>query len=441
MPAYAMDNPALRSRRMERAFAAYDGDAPKPLRTGADGSNDSVRVNLARQIVDSYTSLTINREVGLSTDGSAAIADAEAFLDLAWPADARVETLAKLRTMGGISGMAFARIVPSADGTVRVIVLDPMTVDIISDPMDVEHILAYVITVESRDARGKLVFGRQTHRRVINETGATVGWEIVDETSADGRKWTQVGVTAWPSPLCQIVSAANLPSSGGVWGTADLEADLLDLCEAADRALSNAAKIARLTASPIEYTRGLTDPKSQAAYERRAPGSAVHLFDEAQGIGIIESNGAGIDSTVALYEKIVAQIERVSALPDLTQTDAAIAASGRALEVRLTPMIARVESLRRSYGKLAREIAARVFAFTGIEPPAQIRVVWAAILPVDPAAQVARAQALAALGASRETVLETAGLNPDVEGNRAGGATAEPAADLTALLDRLGGVA
>lgn len=443
VPTDALTDARLRATSLARKFAHYDGAAPDPLAANGDGYfRDIVKPNLGRYTVDGFTAVCGITKVKITTDETAAITDAEAFVEAAWPEARRAAVLAKLRTYGGVSGHSFARVVPTGDG-LRVIALDPAAVTVRTDPMDAERALAYEHTVALTE-NGRTSYRRQTHTRVADAAGRTTGWEITEATSRDGAKWVTVGEpVAWNSPLCQIVDAPNLLSAMGYYGTADLEDDVLDLIEAGAYALSNAARVARYL-PPIEKTQGLISGDDKRAYERRGPGSVVHFSDESQDASIVEPSGVAITKLIELYREISGELARVTAYPDLTATDVALfgGSSGRALEVRLAPMIARVEALRANYGALVVGIVERLFAFSGIEPPT-VRVSWPSILPADPVADADLAAKRQSLGASAETVLETAGLDPATEAARsqaAAAATPAPAGtvDLGTLLDRLG---
>ena len=429
--ASAMSNPAIRSRRMEEAWAAYDGDAPRPLKVGRDGSTDNVRVNLSRWMVDAYSSWIFGRDVPMTSDGTDRTTDVEALVDMVWPMDKRMTQLLRSRLEGAVTGSAFLRVLPD-----RVIVLPSDAVSVTVDPFDADHVLAYQIDHMVAGDDSKMITYRQVHQRQEDETSGARFWLITDMVSTRLGKFDVVEQTVWPFAECQIVSTQNM-TAPFVWGTPDLTPDLLELVASIERAITNAAKINRIHASPMAWTRGL-DPDGQRAYDRRDPASVIHLADSEQMIGHDEFGGAGADSTLALFDKLVAEFHKLTGLPN-EEADAARmnGVSGAALELRLTGMIQRINAYRRTYGHLMEEVAERIQLFNGLEP-VEMRPVWPSVLPEDAMEAIARAKELQALGASQETVLKTAGLDPVAEAARI---EVERPADIGALLDRINAAA
>jgi hypothetical protein len=426
-----MTNPALKSRRIEDAWAAYEGDAPRPLRVGRDGSTDNVRVNLGRWMVDSYSAWLFGRDIAVTADDTDATAPVEVLIDTKWPMAKRMTQLLHARLEGAVSGHAFMRVTQD-----RVIVLPSDGVTVMVDPMDGEHVLGYQIDHMVAGDQGATTTFRQIHARQYDEASGAEFWTITDMVSGRMGKFEVTGEVVWPFAQSQIVSTQNL-TGPFYWGTPDLTRDVLELIASIERALTNAAKITRIHASPIAYTKGL-DSDGQRAYDRRDPASVIHLADDTQLIGHDAFNGAGITSTIELYDKLVATFHKLTGLPN-EEADAAglTAASGASLELRLTGMIQRVNAYRRTYGHLIEAVCERIQIFNGLEP-VEVRPVWPSVLPEDAMEGIVRAKELAALGASQETVLKTAGLNPEVEAARI---EAERPADIGALLDRIDNVA
>lgn len=425
----ALNNPAIRLARIERAWAAYDGDAPKPLKIGRRGEDDNVSTGLARAYVDHYSAVLFGRDFRIEESDAGAPTESEALLAALWPAHDRQITMLRARTQGGVTGYAALRVLPD-----RVIVIDSASLSITTDPIDIERPLRYVIENEFTDESGKLSRLRQTHTRVESE-GQTLGWEILDELAPSGGKFREIGRAVWPYAESQIVHAQNRVSTYA-WGEADLTPEVLDLVSAIDRAASNASKVARIYASPIVYTRGL-DGASRRAFEGRDPGSVIHFADAEQAVGHDEFGTAGTTSALALYDKLVAQFHRQTGMVDVQTADGSLgAASGVSLALRYRTFLARAEELQRTYGKMIVEACERLLIFNGADASRLpvLRVVWPELLPSDPNADIARARALRELGASNETVLRTAGLDPALEAERV---EAERPADIGALLERL----
>ena len=417
-----MSNPALRARRIEEAWAAYEGALRPALKLGVNGEDDNVPSGLGRMVVDGLTAWTLGKEVGLTTDEVVGENPAEQLIDSVWPMDLRMIQLQRARTEGGVTGSAFLRVLPN-----RVIVLPSEDVTMVPNPMDSDQIDSYIIEfdVPATDANARAMRYRQSHVRLPGG-----GWLIRDEQEGRNGKFATIGETLWDYELPQIVHCSNTQSSFA-WGMPDLEDDVIATIRQIQRVLSNSVRMVRLSAHPIEYTRGLLDTASRAAYESRPSGAVVHLVDDSQEIGLSETSGKGPEQALALHRELKRQLHAVTGLPDFADPDTASqisGASGRALELRLAPLIQRVELLRRNYGQLITGVAARILMFNGVMGTAP-RPAWQPILPADPMSEVERAQALLDLGASNQTVLEAAGLDPESELQRLAAEGNQTAAD------------
>jgi hypothetical protein len=403
-----MSNPALKARRIEEAWAAYEGALRPSLKIGLNGEDDNVPSGLGRMVVDSLTAWTLGKEVGITTDEVIGSNPAETLIDDVWPMDRRMVQLQRARTEGGVTGSAFLRVLPN-----RVIVLPSENVAMLINPLDNDQVDAYVIDFEvpETDNSGRSLRYRQSHLRLPDG-----GWLIRDEQEQRNGKFAVIGETPWPYELPQIVHCSNTQSSFA-WGMPDLEDDVIATIRQIQRVLSNSVRMIRLSAHPIEYTRGLVDSNSRAAYEGRPSGAVVHLVDETQEIGLSETTGKGPEQALNLHRELKRQLHAVTGLPDFADPDTAAqisGASGRALELRLAPLIQRVELLRRNYGQLIAGAAERILAFNGVADQSP-RPDWQPILPADPMGEVERAQMLMEIGASNQTVLEAAGLDADAE--------------------------
>ncbi len=406
MAVHYFSNPAIKKTVIEDRWAAYDGDpqAPFALRGGID---DTVASGIGRLVVDGLTSWLYRGDVEINTDAIGSVASApEQLLNTVWPMEQRMNQLIRLRTEAGVTGHSFARVLPD-----RVIPIASEGVSFTVDPVDSEIITSYTIEFEAQvPGQRDIKRYRQTHLRQENGT-----WLIIDEESERG-KFKKIAETPWNYQLCQIVDAPNLPSPYR-WGKSDIEADVLSLIKAIEREYAIAQRITRLTASPIEYTVGLNDSAWRQAYEQKEVGSVVHLTDETQKIGVSETSGRGAEQALNTAAAMIRQLHKLVGLPDFADPEIAgqlSGASGRALELRLSPLLSRISMMRRAAAGLIEGVADRVLVFNGIADT-EVMVEWPSLLPSDPMASALHAKAIAELGASRETVIKAAGIDPVVE--------------------------
>lgn len=426
MAVHYFSNPAIKKTVIEDRWAAYDGDpqAPFALRGGID---DTVASGIGRLIVDGLTSWLYRGDVQINTDAIGSVASApEQLLSTVWPMEKRMSQLIKLRTEAGVTGHAFARVLPD-----RVIPLASESVVVTTDPIDTEIVTSYVIEFEAK-IPGQRDVKRYRQSHIRQENG---NWVIIDEESERG-KFKIIAETPWNYPIAQIADAPNLPSPFH-WGKSDIEADVLSLIKAIEREYAIAQRITRLTASPIEFTVGLNDAAWRQAYEQKEVGSVVHLTDETQKIGVSETSGRGAEQALNTAAAMIRQLHKLVGLPDFADPEIAgqlSGASGRALELRLSPLLSRIEMMRRAMGGLIEGIADRILMFNGIEET-EVMIEWPTLLPSDPMASALHAKAIADIGASRETVMKAAGIDPIVEMARIdlSGAAQTPDANDTSL--------
>lgn len=413
LPQPGMTNPAIRDTRIDRFWDAYEGANAGPFKE----SPDNTRINLYRWLVDSRTAWLVGRDVEISTGGLGRTPEEEA-IDRAWPMPKRMLDLAKLRMNGGVTGHGFVKVVPDRERGARVIVLDSSYWYPVVDPEDWEFVIRYVGEWQITDAEtGKTSYRRQIHERVYERlpdgSTTTSGWIIADYVGVKDH-WEPAGEINWPYPQSQIVDVPNLMSNE-YWGQPDGDEDLLSLIAQIERVISLAAKIGRLHADPLPWTRGL-DAGSQDAYNRRPNGSAIHLDDLTQEIGHDEFSGDSIESLIALFDKLMGQFHKLTGLPDEQAasekvTDTAVGT----VELRMTGLIHTIQALRRTYGRAINEISAAILAVSGRSADADPVAVWPPVLPEDILRQVQVAQAMLAIGISRKTALAQLHLDAEEE--------------------------
>lgn len=244
--------PAQRQAVMRRAYAAYRGKLPKPLKLGKTGVDLNLRVNKCRPYVRTFVDLLFGKPLTLKvmlpgvTDAESELpggglqsvpaaenangdapqapaqppatdaedtaieagitpAEQEA-LDDCLAANRQATLLKKLGTNGAIFGQAFVKLV--ADGVThggatypRMVVIDPQLCTIETHPDDVEVVLAKNITWQGVDEKGKPVQRRQRFERT-------------DVSATDTDLVTLYGQERWQIRN-QTRNQAGMVSSGG----------------------------------------------------------------------------------------------------------------------------------------------------------------------------------------------------------------------------------
>jgi hypothetical protein len=118
---------------------------------------------------------------------------------------------------------------------------------------------------------------------------------------------------------------------------------------------------------------------------------------------------------------MVNALHETTRIPEVAtgKLDSAGQLSSLALRILYTPLIQKTESKRRTYGQAIEQMFMHALALRGYEDDILVELIWPELLPADP--EVLRRTALidAQLGASKATLLEQLGYDPDVEAENA----------------------
>jgi len=410
-----------RADRIRKAWDAYYGNSPEPLKKRrGEAVNDNVRLNYARLIVDAGVAHLFGDQLMIDADASDTderIEDAAREIvrrnggDLLWQ---------RLGLSGAIGGTMFARLQPQEDGTVRIVCLDPSTVDLEWAPDDYETITRYTISWNTITENGGV-----TRRQIIEPNGA--GWIIVDQEAIEGG-WMTLAETDWPKPYSPIVHAQNLPSPHEVYGISDLEPDVLRLCMSIERVASNVNRIVRLYAHPRTWGKMIGDPVNMDAN----PGSILQFENPNAELKNLEMQ-SDLASSIDLYRRLVAALHETTRIPEVAtgKLDNAGQLSGLALRILYAPLIQKTETKRRTYGHAIVEILRRSLDLQGYGDQHIVTLGWPPLVPSDPEAERRTAIIDAQLGVSKHTLLERLGYDAESEMLQTAEESAEAAQEAT----------
>lgn len=399
-----------RLQRYRRAWDAYYGRLPRPLRVRPGQPDDNVVVNYARLIVDKGVAFLFGGDVRFELSETERTA-AEEWLRACWQQNRQATLLQKLALNGAVCGHAFLKIVPQPGAMPRLVVLDPATVRVTWDMHDLERVVRYRIQYPAIDpATGRPV----TVRQDIENAGA--GWRIRDQLSrGDATQWQTVGETIWPYPWPPIVDCQNVPVPNEYWGLSDLEDDVIQLNQSINFVLSNIARIIRFHAHPKTWGRGFTASQLNIAVDETivlpAPDAELRNLEMV----------SDLSSSIALYERLREALHEVSRVPEVAtgKLDRAGALSGVALAILYQPLIEKTESKRRTYGEMLVELNRRLLALGGFGDDLRTTIHWPELLPGEPLVERQVALIDQQLGVSRDTLLQRLGYEPDVEAEKA----------------------
>jgi hypothetical protein len=413
-----------RQVQMQRAFDYYNGNPRPQLRITARGPNDNLPLPTARVVVDKGASFLFGRDVQSQiTDGESD--GPQKWLDEAWRRNKRAIILQKLALNGGIFGNAFIRLL-DVKPYPRVIVLDPQTIEVTTDPDDIDTVFQYVITQPEQeydnDEDGQV--DEHVRKRTVIENENAVPeyedtapeWVIYNQeyrsTGEDTGAWVTLNQQTWPYPFSPVLGCQNLPKPNDYWGESDIPEDVLSLIDGINRVASHYNKIIRLHAHPKVWTRGMGSQKLDLSAD-----SITHLPSETAELRALEMM-SDLTSTMALLNKLISLLAYAVRIPLIAmgEPDGAGSPSGVSLQIRFQPLLEKTESKRMLYGDLLCEVDRSLLCMGGFGDSTLTQLVWPEILPKDPLQEREVAILDDQLGlVSKETLSEQFGFDFDHE--------------------------
>lgn len=395
-----------RLEKFQRCREAYISGGEKPLKTDSGGFDDSVRLNYARMVVDKGVSFLFGKDVGFElTEG--AVTPAEAWLDAVWKSNRKMSLLQKLATNGGIYGTAFLKIHLQPGRDPKLVVVDPETVSVGLDPMDVDTVLRYTIRYQTTDPNTNKII---SVRQVMVQEG--LRWLITDEIGdVSGATWQTVNRQVWPYNFAPMLHCQNIIAPNAFWGISDIEDDLLEVIGKESYTVSNILKILRYHAHPKTWARGVTADKL-----RVNPDNLIVLPGDTATLQNLEMQ-SDLASSIAMHKELRQFIHELARVPEVAtgRVEGIGALSGVALEILYQPLLEKTEAKRVTYGELIVELNRRLLAIGGFGEENITELRWQDLLPKDAQVQANAALSLKQLGVSGDTLIQEFGYDPDVE--------------------------
>jgi hypothetical protein len=421
------DDYTERQLRMKKAWRAYLGELPPPLRR--DGkTNDNVVVNPAAAIVNIGVHFLFGEGLTWAGDfDNKTPPQWYTTLTRCWKANKQPTFLLNLGISGGINGHCFVRFVPNSAGYrneyTRLVVLDPCNVDVKWNADDYEDVREFVITSQVPDGRGNKV----TRVERIKKADDGLTWTMQKferrDVSNFFRKATEVEVPVgpllvWNYPWPPIVHCQNLPLPNTFWGMSDLEPQVISIIVAQQTAMSNLNKIIRIHAAPKTVLTGMTS--DLASEIDVSPDGMISFPDPDANLKVLEMI-SNLDSSLKFVDKIEDNLDRMTQVPKIAygEGDSATAQlSGVSASVFYGPLIQKTEAKWSTYGDMLLDISIKLLILDGAETADaedSLRIEWP--VPI-PGSKFLERQTLAqdlALGASQDTILAKLGYDPAVE--------------------------
>lgn len=397
-----------RLEQFRKAWNAYYGNLPKPLKVKPGMQDDNIRLNYCRLIVDKSAyflfgkSLDFELEEGIDTT-------AEQWLQDCWQSNKKMTTLQKLAINGGVCGHCFIKILWNPGMMFpRLIVLDPETVTVTLAADDIDDVLSYKIQYPSRDPKSrKPIMVRQLIEKENNF------WRVVDQVgSVDNlNSWTTTNEQNWLYAWPPIVDCQNLPAPNEFWGTSDIEPDILEINSGINFIISNMARIIKFHAHPKTWGKGFSANELKIAVDETlvlpSPDAELHNLEMQ----------TDLTSSNEFYKRLKEALHEVSHIPEVAtgKLESAGNLSGLALQILYSPLVEKTETKRLLYGDMLVELNRRLLEIGGFGSNNVTELHWQAILPEDEKQKRETALVDKQLGVSNDTLLMQLGYNPDLE--------------------------
>lgn len=391
-----------REQRIKRAYNAYFHGGPDTLKRRKGEIDDNIKINYARLIVDAGVANLFGSQVMVNAPADAGDEVQEAIDEMAANNNAPL-FWQKMGVSGAIGGTSYYRLMVREDDQIRWVSLDPSTVEMEWDDQDYETVTGYIITFIPNAGVNSVA-----RRHLIQRAGDD--WVILEQEATDD-DWRTLNEEIWPYTFPPVGHIQNLPSPHEVYGIADLEPDVLDLCDGINRVVSNINRIVRLYAHPRTWGKMIGDALNMDAN----PGAVIRLEHPDASLQNLEMR-SDLASSIDLYRRLVAALHETTRIPEVAtgKLDSAGQLSSLALRILYAPLLQKVESKRRTYGQGIKEMYGRALTLMGYDD-IKVEVVWPDILPVDPEAMRRTALIDSQLGVSRATLLEQLGYDPELE--------------------------
>jgi hypothetical protein len=412
----------LRRRRVNVAWDRYWGKHPKPLKvTGTDpNGDDNTTVNLSRKTVDISAFYLFGKSLKFEVGGKGD-EPADEWLAKCWEANRAQTMLLEFATSAGVAGDGYLRLYPARspgaagrDAFPRIVSLDAANVDVVTDPVDVDRVLRYVIEFTSVDLLEKRA---TAHRHVIEQAEDVAAWRILEQESVgDKRDWVTVSEEDWPFAFCPILHCKNLPAPHCFFGRSDIEEDVLDLNAAISFVASNVNRILRVHGHPMKYITGQAVKDLDAAID-----SVLYLPNpeaKAGAMPYVEN----LESHFGQLQKLRDAYHELTGIPEIAtgKVENIGQLSGLALQILYGPLTRLTDVKRKFYGELLVEVCRALLELGGFDGATglPVTITWPQMLPTNRKEEAETSLILGDVGVSRETRLTELGYDAAQETER-----------------------
>ena len=355
------------------------------LKVKANQSNDNVTLNLIGKAVDQSLSMLFGESLAVDLGGVDDDADPQLWLNNAWKANRGEVLLKRLGMMGADAGICYAKIIPNAKQLLgvdypRLIALDPLYMEVYTEPSDYEKVMRYVYEYATEDpetqkeVKYKQVFALEDGAWIVRDYQTQPGASKYELTNEEN--YTEAnGVDFSP-----VLNWQNLPSVAGIEGKPDVTGDIIQLQDKINYAASNINKIIRLNAHPRWYATGFGS--GQLATINWGPEEMLKLPNDSQvGSAEMSSELEGSREWVKWLTQSLYSLMR--SVDVATVKDKLGQLTNFGVRMLYQDALAKNNDKRDLYGEAIEELSRRMLKIGGVysESLEPIRVVWPEPLP------------------------------------------------------------
>lgn len=375
-------SPMHRKRRklFETYWNYYRGKHKKWIKS-PDGTTapENTILNLSRKVVNSSVDFLFGKEVVFSVDSDPepTTREDQALVEL-WADDpfnnfSKMDFLQGVGINGSVFGTPFIRIYPEQNESVRMVNLDPATVDVVWNPNDKDDVMEYHIVwhtgeewLRDRIFRWDMdnwAISREQFAKKVASDSRSVAWIPLDEP------------IIWEFSWAPVFHCQNLKNTRDFWGMSDLED--ADINDTINFITSNTNKIIKYHSHPKTIGYGIEPNQIEdTAIEGfwTVPNAEARVENlEMQG-DLSEARNQQIDLQNMFHQ--------VTSTPDLNPTNVQVGAlSGFALRILYGPLMSKTEGKRMRYGNMLSRLNSAMLELSGLSSGIRVHNLWKDPLP------------------------------------------------------------
>lgn len=375
---------------MKKRREYYEGTQIKPLKTKPGQADDNLITNFVSLAVDRANAMLLGGGVKFTVPTGEESAEWQ-YLDAVWNANKKNILLNRWAQDGEIYGTSYIKIVPNGldvDGVLypRLQVLDPSLMEIVADPMDMEHVTQYIFEIKFLSGDMLREVTRRTNADEVIDLGdgvqAASGW-VIERWESKGRstQWQLIDSTPWAYDFPPIVHHQNMPSLHSVYGLPGISGGL-GIQDKYNLIISNMIKIVRYHSHPKTWGRGLP---ANANLEKVSwgPDELVKIPSENGMLANLEMQ-SDLVSSRALAQDLRQSLFDLARVVDISSiADKAGQLTNFGLRVIYSDALAKNSVRRALYGDALMEINRRLLILANLN--GANNVVWGSDLPSDEA--------------------------------------------------------